>query len=361
VIYVDDFLLVAPKQSLKGLWTQIGDRILMGSQGPLEHFLGCTHLVSKKPSTADPGRIEVAFDMRQYIAGCIASYHELTGLPGPIRGVPTPYLADEETEEEAPGLHAKVAQSVLAKFLYAARLARPDLMLSINLLSRCLTHWSVYNDRGLQRLIAYAQQSQGLMLRGHISNGPITLDLFCDADHAGCKRTSRSTSGVWLEIRTGIDSSFPVDWSSKRQGQVAFSTPEAELVSLDHALRTSGLPVKDLASAMALNKGVRESALPIGILIESVKKKTVPICNQIPLVVHEDNTAAIVIATKGKSNALRHLSKTHRILISWIAEVFTNDLCNIQHVETNLQKGDGFTKPLERIKFLAMLEQIGIS
>ena len=69
----------------------------------------------------------------------------------------------------------------------------------------------------------------------------------------------------------------------------------------------------------------------------------------------------MVIATKGKSNALRHLSKTHRISISWIAEVFTNDLCNIQHVETNLQKGDGFTKPLERIKFLAMLEQIGIS
>ena len=77
--------------------------------------------------------------------------------------------------------------------------------------------------------------------------------------------------------------------------------------------------------------------------------------------VHEDNTAAIVIALKGKSNAFRHLSKTHRISISWIAEVFTNDLCNIQHVETNLQKGDGFTKPLERIKFLAMLEQIGIS
>ena len=118
------------------------------------------------------------------------------------------------------------------------------------------------------------------------------------------------------------------------------------MVSLDLALKSHGLPCRDLMQVTALNKGVRESAMPLGILIESVQVSTssVTLNNMIHLVVQEDNTAAIVIATKGRSPSLRHLSKTHRINIAWLGEVFAEKANGIVHCETIKRKADGFKK-----------------
>jgi hypothetical protein len=244
--------------------------------------------------------------------------------------------------------------------LYCARLARPDWMFAINLLTRKLTVWDSYCDKAFNRLMCYATQTQNYTLKGHVGSEPLILDLYCDADHAGCKVTARSTSGVWLEGRSGANSLFPLDWVSKRQGQVAFSTPEAELVSLDLAIRSLGIPVGTLTRVAALNKGLRECALPVGSLIEAVVKTTVPIYNLTPTVYHEDNTATITIVEKGRSPSLRHLNKTHRISIFWVAEVLRNKDLQIKHCDTLLQKGDGFTKDLDRLKFNGMLGQLGI-
>ena len=65
--------------------------------------------------------------------------------------------------------------------------------------------------------------------------------LFADTDFVGCVLTQRSTSGAHL-TRRGPNTSFPIAGMSKRQGCVSHPTPEAELVSLDHALRVMGRP-----------------------------------------------------------------------------------------------------------------------
>ena len=153
-IYVVGFLVVAPKGGIEACWKAIGDRVEMGTQGPLTHFLGCTHHVVASPTPEEPSRIEVQFDMCGYVQDSVKSYLEQTGISGPLRGAQTPFLGDEETETEVPGKHSAVARSVLAKLLYCSRLARPDLMLSINLLSRNLTTWSEYHDRALARLMS---------------------------------------------------------------------------------------------------------------------------------------------------------------------------------------------------------------
>ena len=85
-----------------------------------------------------------------------------------------------------------------------------------------------------------------------------------------------------------------------------------------------------------------------------------PIYNLTPTVYHEDNTATITIVEKGRSPSLRHLNKTHRISIFWVAEVLRNKDLQIKHCDTLLQKGDGFTKDLDRLKFNGMLGQLGI-
>ena len=54
---------------------------------------------------------------------------------------------------------------------------------------------------------------------------------YSDADFAGCIKTLRSTLGIQLQIE-GPHSCFPLQARSCRQTCVSFSTPEAEVVSI---------------------------------------------------------------------------------------------------------------------------------
>ena len=65
----------------------------------------------------------------------------------------------------------------------------------------------------------------------------LKITLYADADFAGDTETTRSTSGVFVAL-TGPNSFYPISALSKRQSCVSHSTPEAELVAADLAIRT---------------------------------------------------------------------------------------------------------------------------
>ena len=274
--------------------------------------------------------------MRLYLEQAIASYRSLAKYDNAFAKVDTPYLVEpDDLETQGPGLHSTVAQSVLAKLLYCGRLARPDIVLAINLLSRQLTKWRLFHDKALLRLFCYCESSKDKMLSGTVGKNSFEQVLYCDADHAGCKETARSTSGMWYELADKEGTcSFPLEWCSKRQTAVAHSTTEAELISLA--------------------KGLRETAIPITILLEAVVGSTVL------LHVREDNEATIAVVKKGRSSVLRHLTKTHRVSVRWVAEVMRDPDRRISYVATALPKADGFTKCLERLAFISMLKILGI-
>ena len=75
----------------------------------------------------------------------------------------------------------------------------------------------------------------------------------------------------------------------------------------------------------------------------------------------EDNEAVIKIIAKGRTPALRHLHRTHRIEVDWQGEVFANEGMLLKYVPTTLQIADmfsnHFTKPLhwERRLRLALI------
>ena len=102
-------------------------------------------------------------------------------------------------------------------------------------------------------------------------------------------------------------------------------------------------------------KGLRESALPVSLLLECVFGDVVSI------ICLEDNLSTIQIIRKGRSPALRHLSKTHRISLSWVCEVI-NDTpgISLEHCPTNDQLADSFTKSLDRAKHQLALKQLHI-
>ena len=72
------------------------------------------------------------------------------------------------------------------------------------------------------------------------------------------------------------------------------------------------------------------------------------------MVVHEDNTAAILAIRKGYSPALRHLPRTQRICLGSLNEMLcdpedhdsSHGTMELVHAETATHKGDLFTKDM---------------
>ena len=115
---------------------------------------------------------------------------------------------------------------------YAARVARFDLLRAVGHLACHLPRWDTDCDRRLHRLMSYVQSTLDHRMvgwtDGHFDD--TTLHLYSDVVFAGCQKSSRSTSGVFLAIE-GPRTKFPISALSKKQYCVSHSTPEAEIVA----------------------------------------------------------------------------------------------------------------------------------
>ena len=80
----------------------------------------------------------------------------------------------------------------------------------------------------------------------------------------------------------------------------------------------------------------------------------------VELTIHEDNKAAILIAEAGFSSKLRHISRTHKVNISSIRDEVKKDEVSLQHISTDKQAADIFTKALEVQKWGAALNMLGV-
>eukprot|EP00959_Pyramimonas_sp_CCMP1952_P391299 8200234-Pyramimonas_sp.AAC.1 len=71
---------------------------------------------------------------------------------------------------------------------------------------------------------------------------------FADVSFADCVSTSKSTIGVSVAL-AGPNAFSPLNSVCKRQTFVSHSSTESEIVALDTALRTEGLPLSSLWEA----------------------------------------------------------------------------------------------------------------
>ena len=232
---------------------------------------------------------------------------------------------DVSSGQSARGALAPHAASVLMKLLYAARIARFDLLRSINSLARNVTKWAVDDDAKLYQLMCYVNSSLTKIMTGWVGDKfkDLSLSLFADADFAGCAQSLRPTSGSHMHIQ-GLHTRFPLSGGSKRQGCVSHSTPEAEIVAADVTLRTMGLP-----------------ALSIWETLTGKSPK---------LLFHDDNQGMIGVVRSGRNPTMRHLERTHGIAITSPHEHFTRENYVLMYEVTSKMAADihtkGFKNPL---------------
>ena len=67
-----------------------------------------------------------------------------------------------------------------------------------------------------------------------------------------------------------------------------------------------------------------------------------------PLYICEDNEAVVQICAKGRSAAMRHLPRVHRIACDWIYELVKFKHVRLVNVKTDFQIADMFTKAVTK-------------
>ena len=221
--------------------------------------------------------------------------------------------------EEQGGQLQGIAAKVLMKILYAARMARTDLLRAVCHLACYITRWDSACDRRLHRLVAYIASTTDHKLVGWVGDEQSQLQphLYADADFAGCVATQRSTSGAYLCI-CARHTCFPIAANSKRQGCVSKSTPEAEIVSMDFAVRSMGIPSLSLWDTLGFGKGGVD--------------------------VHEDNMSMVRICETGRNPTMRYLSRTHGVSVAWLHEQFTGGSLRLHYERSDRMRADLLTK-----------------
>eukprot|EP00971_Amphidinium_carterae_P340283 6478544-Amphidinium_carterae.1 len=332
VTYVDDLLLVGPSAFSESFWRSLEKKLeFKEEEAPLYRYLGANHVI-------EGGTMKV--EMCGYAQKAIDRFEIELGRK--LRTAATPYISDgaekEALDEDGCGDHAKTASSHIATLLFLARMSRPDLMTAVMKLPRWVSKWEHVHDLLLVRLFEYLKGTVQTCLVSHVErNAPVEFIIWTDADLNGDPTDSKSTSGLWIEMKSvGSEQTWPITWNSKRQGGSAYATCESEIIALNNGVRDEGIPLHGLVEAI-VGSGVR-------------------------MVCREDNTQAISAIQRGYSKKLRHLPRIHRISIGALNEM----LCGSQRVgdleyhETSSHRADVFTKPLERVKFQRACSLLGL-
>jgi len=336
-VYVDDLMMAAPKEHEDSLWKAMELRVSFGEDPqPLGKFLGGMHSF-----TTHDGISNLRVEMEAFLRSAVDIFKAEAGITR-LRPVRSPYLSEDFAAKgaEETGDFAGTASSHLMKILFAARLCRPDLLVAITRLASKASSWNKSHDRALHRLMAYIDCHTDLELYGTLAQSDLTdciIAMSPDSDLAGDMETTKSTSGLWLEVLSADRArSWPLAWRSKRQGSTASSTCEAETISMANGLKQEALPILDLFEA-ALQRPVRLLCL-------------------------EDNTQCIDAARRGYSQALRHLSRTERISLGVLSEHFADqdERYRLEYQSTELHKGDVFTNRLEPAPFEDAVRRMGL-
>ena len=364
-LYVDDIKMAGKKQNLDPMWNLLNKEVDLGEPTSfLDHvYLGCTQRqceISKNTvdkyrtmfeSRISAGRVEKLpfpqnlrisswyYDMTGHAKKCVERYCELANkTTQQLYKVSTPCIDDHHFKEEemkSVGELSHVCSQIVLKFLYLARIGRPDILWSVNKLARSITKWTKACDKRLNRLISYIHHTCEYKQYCHVGNTAkqCRLGLFQDSDFAGDLEDSKSTSGGTLCV-FGSHTFVPISWMCKKQTAVSHSLTESEIISLDTGLRLDGLPALELwalivsvlgnVSRVSDRSGQPEcdihkhhkSHKKINVMenIDSVPSNVQSSRQEALLYVFEDNEAVIKMIIKGRSPIHRHQKPTRRHL-----------------------------------------------
>lgn len=338
-VYVDDLTLCGDQRCHSDFWNKLRESVklepeqyILGQGGTL--ILGRKHYIK-----VENDHTKCELDMRSYAESIVDTYCEITGFDKKqFRNVPTPHIPESSLTEEdltQSGELDKDASRILMRLLWLSRLTRPDLSFIVTRLAGRVTAWTRFEDRQLHRCVSYLNSSTEVVLTGSVSHkGGVRLDVYTDADFAGCLHSVKSTSGLWIEI-TGDGHSFPLFWQSKKQSSVARSTTESELIAMANGL------FGEVYNLQAFLQALLRTVVNIQF--------------------YQDNSAVLQVLKAGYSARLRHTGRVHKVNVASVSEALEDETISADHCTTLEQKANGFTKIVPPIEWTMTLQQLSLN
>jgi hypothetical protein len=223
--------------------------------------------------------------------------------------------------------------SLVGSLQHLANSTRPDIAYAVGVLGRYSKqprqpHW----DAAL-RVLRYLRGTQS---RGITYGGTKGLRVYCDADHAGCVDTRRSTTGAVTVLHGGA-----VDWSSTLQSTVAASTCEAEYQAAGVVVRMA-LWLRKILTDLGLDAQGRPAAAG-----EQLQ----------PIVVDCDNQGAIALLNNPAST---RRSKHIDIIHHFARDRVEQGQVEFKYCPSAMNVSDCFTKSLGPTGFNSCLAGMGV-
>lgn len=215
-------------------------------------------------------------------------------------------------------------QEVAGCLMWIAGSTRPDIAYAAGYLGRYSSapmdsHW-----QAALRVVNYLFNTaeQGIILGGEEKD----LEGYVDSDWGGCKETRKSTTGYIFKLNNS-----PIDWSSKRQGNITSSTLEAEYV--------------------AASEAGKQAVFLQDLMLELGHPPTKP------TQINCDNQGAIKVAMNpGQHTRTKHIDIRHHL----IRELIENQVIKLEYIRTTSQQADFLTKALNSIMHNVNCKLVGI-
>jgi hypothetical protein len=132
-----------------------------------------------------------------------------------------------QTSEEIEAMHNIPYLQAVGALMYLAVATHPDISYAVGVLACFSKNPGLQHWKAVKHLFCYLKGTMDLKLT--YAPNPECNELFTtysDADHRGNPENGRSTGGYVVKMGTGA-----VNWSSRLQSIVAFSTTEVEYVA----------------------------------------------------------------------------------------------------------------------------------
>ena len=249
----------------------------------------------------------------------------------PKKKYPTPCQEDifKRPVEELEGDTVAVTDylSKLMKLMFLATRTRPDLLLSLSVLSTKARSPNVHDMARLDRVIGYLWTTENLGLRIKIKS--LKLYAYFDASWA-CHSDLKGHTGIIVTL--GFNG-LPLMCKSKKQKVVSRSSTEAELIAM----------FEGLDYLLYLRRLVQF----LGCLND----------DDPPITIYQDNTSAMTLAYLGKTSSGSN-SKFMELKYFWIKDYLDRRMFKLEYLPTDAMIADFFASPRIGATFRSMRDTI---
>lgn len=311
LIYVDDLLIAgSDEKEVDDLKVTLNQHFKMKDLGGISYFLGM-HI------TQNVLKNEIIINQTLYLKKMLKIFKMENCKPCNTPMEPN-FRHDDLKRKNSESIEIEErCRAAIGSIMYAMLCSRPDLCISISILSRYQSTASSQLWQSIKRVLRYVQKTQNLSLVFRKTDFQNEIEGYADADWAGDRTDRKSTSGYVFKVF-----GCTVSWCSRKQSSVALSSTEAEYIALSLAI---------------------SEACWLKSLISDLK-----ICDSLNVMIYEDNQSAIKVCRNPEFHKrLKHID----IRYHFIRDKINDKTVSLKYIPTKLQLADLFTKPLSLSSF----------